>query len=178
MTHLALTDHLTGVPNRRAWDEALDDAVERSRRSRRPLTVAALDIDRFKLFNDEFGHQGGDRFLKEVAAKWQGELRDSDFLARIGGDEFAILFAGCHADAAAVIARRLCGGLPSDRTCSAGIAEWTGRESVHDLMVRADEALYEAKEGGRALVIVARRARSSGRVDERAGESLPPVPER
>jgi diguanylate cyclase (GGDEF)-like protein len=137
--------------------------------------VAALDLDAFKRFNDEFGHQAGDRFLKEVAAKWQSELRDSDLLARIGGDEFAILFAGCTADAAADIARRLCDELPSARTCSAGVAEWTGRESTQDLMARADGALYEAKEGGRARIVVARRTRAPVRTAGDAETPLPPV---
>jgi diguanylate cyclase (GGDEF)-like protein len=173
LARLALTDHLTGVANRRAWDDALDVAVERARHTRRPVTVATLDIDRFKRFNDEFGHQAGDRFLKEIAAKWQAELRESDVLARIGGDEFAVVFPESDARAAAAVARRLCDGLPSGRTCSGGVAEWSGRESAFELMARADDALYEAKETGRARVVVAgRRARA---FRSRLDESLPPV---
>jgi diguanylate cyclase (GGDEF)-like protein len=171
LTHLALTDHLTGAPNRRAWDGALEAALERSAR---PITVAALDIDRFKDFNDAFGHQAGDRFLKEVAAGWQAQLRDTDVLARLGGDEFAILFRGCGADAAAVVARRLCQGLPAGRTCSGGVAEWTGSESPLDLMGRADEALYEAKASGRERVVLAPPTQSATALRKGLDQPLPP----
>jgi diguanylate cyclase (GGDEF)-like protein len=176
LARLALTDHLTGVANRRAWDAGLDAAVERARHTRRPVTVAALDIDRFKRFNDEFGHQAGDRFLKEVAARWQSELRGADLLARIGGDEFAVVFPESDAEAAAVVARRLCEDLPPGRTCSGGVAEWTGRETPFELMARADDALYAAKEAGRARVVVAGRRPVASRRRTRMDDASPPPP--
>jgi PleD family two-component response regulator len=91
-----------------------------------------------------------------------------------GGDEFAVLFPQSDAHAAALVARRLCEGLPSDRTCSGGVAEWTGRESAFELMARADDALYAAKETGRARVVVGgRRAHASPRA--RLDDSRPPL---
>jgi diguanylate cyclase (GGDEF)-like protein len=154
LTRMALTDHLTGVPNRRAWDEELEAGLLAASRRGWPVTVAVLDVDHFKDFNDQFGHQAGDRFLKEIAARWQTQLRDADILARIGGDEFGVIFTGCRLDVAASISGRLCAGLPQGRTCSAGVAEWNGREAAADLTARADEALYGAKDAGRAQIMV------------------------
>lgn len=161
LSELALTDHLTGVANRRAWDEELEHAVAESRRTRRPISIAVLDVDHFKAFNDEFGHLSGDRFLKEVAALWRGQLRHLDVLARIGGDEYAVVFRSCTVQAALRVVIRFCHGLPSGLTCSAGLAQWDGRETPYDLMARADAALYEAKSKGRARPAVATAASSS-----------------
>lgn len=141
---LALRDPLTGLPNRRAWDDALAAAVARAERDGSLLSVALLDVDDFKEFNDTYGHQAGDRLLKEAAAAWQSRLREGDVLARWGGDEFALLLAGEPAQDALVIAERLIGAVPQ-HGCSAGVAEWKRSEDADALLARADAELYAAK---------------------------------
>ena len=142
---LAGTDSLTGVPNRRAWDEELPRELARSGQ---PVCVAPLDLDHFEQYNDRHGHQAGDRFLKEAAAAWQSVVRRTDLVARYGGEEFAILLPDCRLDNALEIAERLRTAQP-EGTCSLGIAQWDGREDVTALVARADRALYAAKEAGR-----------------------------
>jgi diguanylate cyclase (GGDEF)-like protein len=151
---LAGTDPLTGTANRRAWDDELSTAVEHAEFDGRPMSVALLDLDDFKGYNDTYGHQAGDRLLKEVSAAWQAILRMSDVLARIGGDEFAVLLPGCSLETAAHIAERLRAAVPA-ANCSVGVASWDRVETVEELLARADAALYEAKEGGRGQVVVA-----------------------
>ena len=151
---LAGTDPLTGTANRRAWDDELSSAVEQAEFDGRPMSVALIDLDDFKGFNDTYGHQAGDRLLKEVSAAWQAILRMSDVLARIGGDEFAVLLPGCSLETASQIAARLRAAVPA-ANCSIGVASWDRVETVEELLARADAALYEAKEGGRGRVVVA-----------------------
>jgi diguanylate cyclase (GGDEF)-like protein len=151
---LAGTDPLTGTANRRAWDDELASAAELAELDGRPMSVALLDMDDFKGYNDRFGHQAGDRLLKEVSAAWQAILRMSDVLARIGGDEFAVLLPGCSLETAAHIAERLRSAVPA-ANCSVGVASWDRIETVEELLARADAALYDAKEGGRGQVVVA-----------------------
>jgi diguanylate cyclase (GGDEF)-like protein len=151
---LAGTDPLTGTANRRAWDDELASAAELAELDGRPMSVALLDMDDFKGYNDRFGHQAGDRLLKEVSAAWQAILRMSDVLARIGGDEFAVLLPGCSLETAAQIAERLRSAVPA-ANCSVGVASWDRIETVEELLARADAALYDAKEGGRGQVVVA-----------------------
>ena len=151
---LALTDHLTGVANRRAWDEWMERAVDFVRGTGRPLCVVVLDVDDFKSFNDRFGHLAGDRFLKEITAKWQGQLRQSDLLARLGGDEFGVLLTSCTPEAAYGIVERLRRDMPSGWTCSAGIAPLHEGESAFELLGRADQALYRAKDSGRDRIVM------------------------
>jgi diguanylate cyclase (GGDEF)-like protein len=148
------TDPLTGAANRRAWDEELSLALVRGARDGLPLSMAIIDLDDFKGFNDRHGHQAGDRLLKESAAAWRSILRASDVLARIGGDEFGVLLPGCALDMAASIADRLRAAVPASAGCSLGVAVWDGRESAAELVARADRALYEAKEQGRDRVVV------------------------
>jgi diguanylate cyclase (GGDEF)-like protein len=145
---LARTDGLTGVANRRAWDEELPRELARAARSGQPVCVALLDLDHFKAYNDEHGHQAGDRLLKAAAAAWQGRLRKTDLLARYGGEEFAILLPDCALENAMEIAERLRTAQP-EGTCSIGVADWDGREDVAQLVARADRALYAAKAAGR-----------------------------
>ncbi len=152
---LIRTDPLTGVGNRRAWDEELEAALKRSEDEHSPLCVALIDVDHFKEFNDGRGHQAGDRLLKEITAGWRSQLRDGDTLARLGGDEFAIVLPGCPLDAAHRIMQRLWGDVPAGQTCSMGLAAWDWIESTADLIARADAALYEAKENGRNRIVVA-----------------------
>ncbi len=152
---LTRTDPLTGVGNRRAWDEELEPALQRAEGERSPICIALVDVDHFKEFNDGRGHQAGDRLLKEITAGWRSQLRDGDTLARLGGDEFAIILPKCPLDAAQRIVGRLCAEVPAGQTCSTGLAMWDWIESTGEFIARADAALYEAKEGGRNRIVVA-----------------------
>lgn len=152
---LARTDPLTGANNRRAWEEQLIRSLGQAERHRTPVCAALIDLDHFKEFNDEHGHQAGDRLLKSVTARWRGQLRDGDVLARMGGDEFAILLPGCPLDAAQRILERLVDGLPDGQTCSTGLAFWNGLEDCSQFLARADQALYSAKDAGRNRIFVA-----------------------
>jgi diguanylate cyclase (GGDEF)-like protein/PAS domain S-box-containing protein len=146
---MARTDELTGLPNRRAWDEELPRELARATRGEQPVCVAMLDLDRFKEFNDRHGHQAGDRLLKEAAGAWREVLRETDLLARYGGEEFAVILADCALLDAGRLVERLRSGTPEGETCSAGIAEWDREETPELLVGRADAALYEAKRTGR-----------------------------
>jgi diguanylate cyclase (GGDEF)-like protein len=150
---IARTDDLTGLPNRRAWEEELPRELLRSKRASRPLCVAMIDLDHFKAFNDERGHQAGDRFLKQAAAAWGQELRGTDFLARYGGEEFALALPGCTPEIAVDVAERMRAATPEGETCSVGLACWDGEEDAAALIGRADAALYNAKHRGRNLSV-------------------------
>ncbi|MGH2896164.1 MAG: sensor domain-containing diguanylate cyclase [Solirubrobacteraceae bacterium] len=146
---LALTDQLTALPNRRAWEETLTRELARAARDGLPVCVAVLDLDGFKRYNDELGHLAGDGLLTQAAEAWRSELRGGDVLARYGGDEFAALIPGRALDTAVVVVERLRRAAPQGCTCSAGVAMWDGAESATDLFGRADAALYVAKQSGR-----------------------------
>ncbi len=149
LTDMASTDALTGLPNRRAWETNLSQALF----DEEHFVLAMLDIDNFKDFNDTHGHPAGDRLLRETAAAWREELRAGDFLARIGGEEFALLLPSCTATADAVaVVERLRRQVPYQQTCSAGIVVRTPGESADGLMARVDAALYAAKDAGRDRV--------------------------
>lgn len=141
----ARTDALTGLANRRGWDEQLDRELAQASRSGRPVSVALLDLDDFKGFNDAHGHQAGDRLLVAAAAAWQGQLRDGDVLCRWGGDEFAALLPDCSEDEAREIIARVTPTTPSLQSCGAGIAEWDGAETSDELVWRADAELLDQK---------------------------------
>jgi len=151
----ARTDDLTGLPNRRAWDEELPRELARAARDSRPVCVAMLDLDRFKRFNDDRGHQAGDRLLKQAASAWATQLRTSDMLARYGGEEFSLLLPDCTLDDAQVLVQRLRSAMPDGETVSAGIACWDEVENAESLVGRADTALYAAKRGGRNQLVTA-----------------------
>jgi diguanylate cyclase (GGDEF)-like protein len=155
LEEVARTDDLTGLLNRRAWEEQLPREMARARRQSDPLCVAMLDLDFFKNYNDERGHQAGDRLLKQSAAAWVSELRASDTLARYGGEEFTVALPGCTLANAKDIVERLRAAMPGDQTVSAGVACWNGRESAEELVGRADAALYEAKRSGRDRLVTA-----------------------
>lgn len=150
----ALVDGLTGLPNRRALDEALDEGVRRAGRTGRPLTVAMVDVDRFKAYNDTHGHPEGDRLLARIAGAWRSELRGDDIVGRFGGEEFLVLLPGVDGDVAGRVIERLRSAMPTDATCSFGVATWDGSEGASSLVVRADAALYRAKAAGRDRVVV------------------------
>jgi diguanylate cyclase (GGDEF)-like protein len=145
LDRLARTDPLTGMANRRGWDEQVDRELAQARRSGRPVSVALLDLDDFKGFNDAGGHQAGDRLLVAAAAAWQGQLRDGDVLCRWGGDEFAALLPDCSEDDAQEIIARVASSTPSLQSCAAGIAEWDGTETSDELVWRADAELLTKK---------------------------------
>ena len=152
---LASTDSLTGLANRRVWEDALPRELARSVRSGAPAAIAMLDLDHFKSYNDANGRQAGDLLLKEIAAMWPGELRESDLLARYGGEEFALLLPDCGSADVAPVVEKVRRTMPSGVTASAGAAVWDGLEDAGELVRRADEALYEAKRGGRDRTVVA-----------------------
>jgi diguanylate cyclase (GGDEF)-like protein len=129
--------------------------MARARRSANPLCVAILDLDYFKAYNDERGHQAGDRLLKQSTAAWSNELRASDILARYGGEEFTVALPGCTLADAKSIVERLRSAMPAGQTVSAGVACWNGLESAEELVGRADAALYEAKRTGRDRLVTA-----------------------
>ncbi len=146
---VARTDELTGLANRRAWDEAMVRELARAARDGSELCVALIDLDHFKRFNDEHGHQAGDRLLKSVAASWREILRAGDVLARYGGEEFAVALPGCSLEDGTSLVSRLREAIPHDETCSAGVALWDGQEDGEGLLGRADAAMYAAKAAGR-----------------------------
>jgi len=154
LAHLALHDPLTDLPNRALFQEHLTVAIANARRSGDPVVVALLDLDHFKRFNDRYGHQAGDRLLKEAAAAWRAQLRADDLLARYGGEEFGVCVTGRTSAAVAEVLGRVQASTPLGQTFSAGVATWTGEEAPERLVARADEALYQAKHAGRSRVMV------------------------
>lgn len=149
LTDQSQTDPLTGLDNRRHWDLTISEALLRAGRHRRPLCVGLIDLDHFKRYNDAYGHQQGDQLLKEAAAAWRAQLRESDTLARWGGEEFAVLLPDCGVTTAAVVLERLRTSVPRGQHCSIGLASWDGEQEPNALMAAADAALYAAKQAGR-----------------------------
>jgi diguanylate cyclase (GGDEF)-like protein len=154
LEELALTDPLTGLPNRRAWEQQLPGELARAQRDGRPLCLALLDLDHFKAFNDRHGHPAGDALLRDAATAWSRELRAGDLLARYGGEEFVLVLPNCSPDEAAAIADRVRARTPGGETCSIGVAPWDGSHPLEELVDRADAALYDAKLAGRDRVRV------------------------
>jgi diguanylate cyclase (GGDEF)-like protein len=148
LRELARTDPLTGLANRRLWDERLQTEIARAARTGQPLCVVALDLDRFKAYNDRHGHAAGDDLLRTTTIAWHAVLRAADLLARLGGDEFALLLPDCDPDRGRAIVTRLQHVTHPEVGCSAGLAAWTGGEAAA-LMSRADAALYGVKAAGR-----------------------------
>ena len=156
----AREDVLTGLPNRRAFDEALGHALEWARAGNRPLTLVMLDVDHFKRVNDQHSHSIGDAVLREVGRLLSGASRVSDVPARVGGEEFALLFHDIPLEQAQVTCERLrlrfheqrnwAGVAGLQISFSAGLVQWNGDpESGQAMLQRADDALYQAKQGGR-----------------------------
>lgn len=148
LEELAHTDALTGLANRRAWEVELARGLARATRTGEPVSVAVIDIDGLKSINDRQGHRGGDHLLIAVARSWPDVLRPDDLLARIGGDEFALLLPSCTEAEAANVLERLSARTPNPYSCSVGIATWNRAEPADRLMGRADDALYQAKRDG------------------------------
>ncbi len=161
LTRLSVTDSLTGLKNRRGFDERLKIELSSVRRTKRPSSVVLVDIDHFKQINDAHGHLAGDEVLCELACLLETSVRVMDMAARYGGEEFGIILAGADAAFTTAWARRFYDLLSEARwhhkavTVSMGIAEMTPDIEVQSVVLdRADEALYRAKREGRARAIV------------------------
>jgi diguanylate cyclase (GGDEF)-like protein len=163
MTELAHTDPLTGLSNRRHMIEQLDREFSRARRYQRPLSLLYLDLDGFKAINDHFGHLFGDEVLSSAAVSMRSVLRSTDLLARIGGDEFAVLLPETDLKGAVGVAKKLRRSLLalSDQlgssvprlTFSAGVAQLLPEDgSIDDLLARADDVQYQAKASGKGEI--------------------------
>ncbi len=156
---LATHDRLTGLPNRMAYDERLDQEYRRWKRFCEPLSLALFDVDYFKKVNDQFGHKAGDRVLAVIANVLNKNIRETDFVARYGGEEFAVLMIGAGISDAINVANKLraaiedCGFHFRDKhvsiTLSAGIAGFNDNDTPENVFERADKALYAAKNLGR-----------------------------
>src|SRR5882672_318435 len=157
LDQMAHEDALTGVVNRRRLDETLPVELARAQRLGYPLSVAMLDLDFFKRYNDRRGHGAGDELLREAAQAWRRQLRPTDLLARYGGEEFTLVLPACDADQADQLVDRLRPLMPERQTFSAGIAIWDGQDNADELLRAADIALLQAKRGGRNRTVVAGR---------------------
>lgn len=144
----ARTDPLTGIANRRWLDEELTRELTWAQRHGVPLCAALIDIDDLKAFNDKYGHLAGDHLIVSAVEAWRGAIRPSDFLARVGGDEFLLLMPDCRAESAQAVIDRVRKATPDETSCSAGLALWNGMEDALELFNRADAALYAAKHNG------------------------------
>ncbi|GII02136.1 GGDEF domain-containing protein [Planobispora takensis] len=166
LDEIARTDTLTGLPNRRTLDAQIVRDCERTALRAVPLTLALIDLDRFKHFNDTHGHQAGDELLAGAATAWSLRLGGEDMLARYGGEEFVLLMPGRDLEDAEHLLAALRAATPQRQTFSAGLALWDGREPPLALLRRADTALYAAKESGRDRAV--RAAPPSGARPDRA----------
>jgi diguanylate cyclase (GGDEF)-like protein len=165
MEEIAVTDNLTGLPNRRALLNRLEVEIARANRFGTKLSVVAADIDHFKSLNDEHGHSAGDDALRAVSRALVQGLRSTDFVARYGGEEFIALLPGSSEEEAAQIAERMrldvesLEGLPMRVTVSLGVGEWQQSDSdLRDVIDRTDAALYASKNAGRNRVRIASEA--------------------
>ena len=159
LRHESRTDPLTGLANRRALEERIDFLTAHAARSGATLTVAMIDLDHFKHFNDRFGHQSGDRLLRALADNLSRRLRAQDLFARYGGEEFCVVLPDTELTDALTLLEAMRETTPTilhDRfapTISAGVAEWAPGDTTGTLLERADKALYAAKAAGRNRVI-------------------------
>ena len=157
---LARTDPLTGAANNRSFGERANLELNRARRSNRPLTVAYVDVDRFKAVNDRFGHSAGDRLLRTITTTIRANLRNSDMVARLGGDEFALLLPETSYEPAHLGLSRVHSALDAamnqDKwpvTFSIGIVTFAKvPENIDALIQIADSVMYDAKESGKNTI--------------------------
>jgi diguanylate cyclase (GGDEF)-like protein len=159
LERLALTDRLTGLSNRHAGEQALERELARARRTKSAFSLAVIDIDRFKLVNDRFGHAAGDEVLRQVSKVLTSLFRASDLAVRWGGDEFLILLPDVPLSGAAAFAERVRSQVETltfvgvgTVTISAGVVEVRPDEDARAVVRRADVQLYEAKRSGRNII--------------------------
>jgi diguanylate cyclase (GGDEF)-like protein/PAS domain S-box-containing protein len=150
---LSVRDPLTGLLNRRGWDREVAAMRSRSERDGAPLTFAIADLDHFKVYNDTHGHRAGDDLLAGFARAATAVLRDTDAIARWGGEEFVLALPGCDEAQAADTVARVRRAVPGSSTCSVGVARALPGESIGDCLLRADAALYRAKDRGRDCAV-------------------------
>ncbi|WP_050348776.1 GGDEF domain-containing protein [Arsenicicoccus sp. oral taxon 190] len=170
---LARSDHLTGLPNRRTADAELARALARAGRTGEPVSVTIVDLDRFKAFNDTYGHHAGDELLSGCAHRWSDLLGPAEVLARYGGEEFVLVTVGLPTSAVIDLVDRLRAVTPRDQTFSAGIAVWRRGDTAAEMLSRADEALYAAKANGRARTYLWQN--DGDRSDREPGRGLTPA---
>ena len=159
LEEIAVTDSMTGLKNKGAFETRIREEWQRSQRYELPLTLLSLDVDHFKQYNDSFGHPSGDEVLKQVAEILNSQARPSDFAARTGGEEFSLILTNTDSDGAFIVAERLRRAIESASwpqrsvTASIGIASVTPQlADVTRLIECADRALYDAKQKGRNRV--------------------------
>lgn len=156
-------DFLTKIPNRAAWSERLQIEFTRFQRYEHPLNIAVIDIDKFKIINDTFGHLAGDKVLNVIAQTLQKLIRNTDFIARFGGEEFALLLPDISNDQAQVALEKLRRAIKNipfkfkkeniSITISVGCTRFYKNDDIESAFERADQALYHAKSSGRNQVI-------------------------
>ena len=162
LQQMALKDTLTGLGNRRFFDDSFDKAVQLAKRHNVSCALILLDLDNFKQVNDTAGHSAGDEVLLAVADCLRDTLRVTDSLFRFGGDEFAVLLSGHDTDSAELVARRLVKVINQHYLCqqysvsaSAGLSVLRDEQNARQFFSSADSALYQAKEAGKSTVRVA-----------------------
>jgi len=161
---MSLTDALTGISNRRAFDERVEEERARFFRTHAPLALLMVDVDQFKPYNDAYGHPAGDEALRQVAAVLQKNARPYDFVARYGGEEFSVILPNTALAGAKVVAERLRQQIETavwahrPITISVGVAIAGPEQSAAAFIAAADSALYRAKQGGRNQVLCAAQA--------------------
>jgi diguanylate cyclase (GGDEF)-like protein/PAS domain S-box-containing protein len=159
LQELAVTDGLTGLLNHRAMQDELIIATNKSATWGLPVSVALLDVDHFKKFNDAFGHQAGDQVLTQLAVHLRAAVREGDIVARYGGEEFCVIFPDTLAEDAAIVCERIRKQVQSSEwehrkvTVSIGFSSGVGVKDQQELIRQADQALYQAKAAGRNCVV-------------------------